>query len=344
MENTISPQITSYDDVINTVNQYSNDLSGMFRHALKAQLAVLDYIQKPILINTCIDTVLENLHYSLEIAVTEAEEKMVRRQSALLIQSLLFTVHATILQKNKETRDEGIKLFKIATENIATFSADIALTIGTMGGSKKAAIVSTSMNVVADFLNKKSLENEQEVKKNSFINRIVDYFTISFENKENENQYYALLDNVFEKIARSKGLLGKSIILSELIRNHSDQIIDYALKVEYDQLSNFTDEYNFIQTPIFQTAYIFLYPIVLFILLFTWIVDFFASTDFIASTYMGYWLLFPLPIFAFKLVRNYFEKQRLTKTIAECEAGILEQQKALQKKYDDIAVALYPGY
>lgn len=344
MENTLTPQITSYDDVVNTVNKYSNDLSGMFRHALKAQLAVLDYIQKPVLINTCIDTVLENLHYSLEIAVTETEEKMVRRQSALLIQSLLFTVHATILQKNKETREEGIKLLKIATENIATFSADIALTVGTLGGSKNAAIVSNSMNVIADFLNKKSLENDQEVKKNGFINRIVDYFASSFENKENENQYYALLDNVFEKIARNKGLLGKSIILSELIRNHSDQIIDYALEDAYDQLSNITIEYNSIQTPFFQTGYIFLYPVLLFILFFTWIVDFFANTDFIASTYMGYWLLFPIPIFGFKLVRNHFEKQSLKNVIAESEAGITQKQQALKQKYDDIAAALYPVY
>jgi len=332
--------IQTMQEAYDVVDTLSKQTSGVIQKALRAQLAVVQLIQKPILVRTCIDTVFENLHQGIEEASSEAEIKLMRKQSALLVQSTLFFVQATILKKKKESNEEGKDLFRIATQNVASFSGEILLTVATNGTS----LVPVGLELFKNYFdNKKEIEDSlPEEKKVQFHKRFVNYVYGFFENSKEEEDYLKLLDSVFEKFERNKTLLGKSILLSELIMNNYQEIIDYKLRDEIILLVKKEKELSEIKTSLFSGWYLLIYPFIFISLLISFIIDYFAKTTIIASSFMYYWLLFPVPIYAYKYYKNSSKKNKLISEINEIKQDITEKRSTLKHKYESIAKTLNP--
>ena len=345
MEDNLPQNIETMQQAYDIVDSLSKESSGVIQKALKAQLAVIQLIQKPILVRTCIDTVFENLHQGIEEAASEGEIKLMRQQSALLVQSTLFFFQATILKKKKENNEEGKELFRIATQNVSSFSGEILLASATGGLStgKTIAFEAGTSLIKNYFDNKKTIENNlPEEKKEMFHKRFINFVYGYFENNDEEEQYLRLLDSVFEKFERNKILLGKSILLSELIMNNYNEIIDLKLKDDIDDLTEKREELSNIKTNLLSSWYLLIYPFLLIAILILYIIDYFGNTTIIQSMYMNYWLLFPVPIYCYKYYKNSIKKKKLLSKINEIEINIKEKKSSLTYKYESISKALNP--
>ena len=339
--------IQTMQEAYDVVETLSKQTSGAIQKALRAQLAVVQLLQKPILVRTCIDTVFENLYQGIEEASSEAEIKLMRNQSALLVQSTLFFVQATILKKKNESKEEGKDLFRIATQNVASFSGDILKVyiegqIGEVTTLKSR--IESGFSVFNNYLeNKKQIDkNLPDEAKEMFHKRFANFVFGFFENSKEEEDYLKLLDSVFEKFERNKVLLGKSILLSELIMNNYQEIIDYKLRDDLLLIVKKEKDLTVIKPTLFNGWYLLIYPFIFISLLISFIIDYFAKTTFIASTFMYYWLLFPLPIYAFKYFKNNLKKKKLIEEINEIKLAITEKKTALKHKYESISKTLNP--
>ncbi|MDD2986100.1 hypothetical protein [Flavobacterium sp.] len=349
MEQNLPQGIETMQQAYDVVDTLSKETSGVIQKALRAQLAVIQLIQKPILVRTCIDTVFENLHQGIEEATNDSEIKLMRQQSALLVQSTLFFFQATILKNKKENKEEGKELFRIATQNVASFSVQISETVAKgmlIGGTASAASLALEVGIPLIknyFENKKEIEkNLPEEKKEMFHKRFVNFVYGYFENSKEEEEYLKLLDSVFDKFERNKMLLGKSILLSELIMNNYQDIINFKLKTDIDFLIKKQKEIESIKNNIFRGWYLLIYPFILLALLITYIIDYFAKTTIIESYYIGYWLLFPIPIYIYKYFKNSMKKKKLLNEVNGMEIALNEKKASLIHKYESISKTLNP--
>lgn len=345
MEENLPQNIETLQQAYDVVDTLSKETSGVIQKALRAQLAVIQLIQKPILVRTCIDTVFENLYQGIEEATREEEIKLMRQQSALLVQSTLFFFQATILKKKTEFKEEGKELFRIATQNVSSFSGEILLASATGGLSTGRTIAFEAGTTLIKnyFDNKKTTENNlPEDKKETFLKRFINFVYGYFENNDEEEQYLRLLDSVFEKFERNKILLGKSILLSELIMNNYQEIIDYKLRDDLLLSEKKEKEISSIKTNFFSGWYLLIYPIIFITILVFSLIDYFAKSSYVESSFVYYWLLFPIPIYAYKYYKNLSRKKKLNIEFEEIKLAIQEKRTSLKHKYESISKALNP--
>lgn len=217
------------DEMNSILNSVSDDCSPFLKKSIKAHLSILKIIDNPRLIEPCIDNILENLHQGIEMASTEDEIKFLRSQCSNILQTILLYVHAKLLMSKASHKERGLELIKMGDQQyfdcFVTLSSGIALGTGIAPPSEHLRLLGKGKDFLQSNFLKKSENTNESFKIFEFIKG---YKTF----KDFENEFYLTLDNIFEKLFRYRDLLGKSIILSELIRNHHKDMILHFTKAQ----------------------------------------------------------------------------------------------------------------
>jgi hypothetical protein len=133
-----------------------------------------------------------------------------------------------ILQEdNKKSRENARKLISEAAEMLSDSIEGIAALAGTEGVSKTPALKAEITKVVVN-----QIFTKQNEKKKSFFGRVVDWFCQEdrqiereLEHKEQLNDFYKVLEEVFEKLERRKNIIGRNDLIAELINRYKYPII-----------------------------------------------------------------------------------------------------------------------
>lgn len=311
MPETLKTEINSLDNTMQMLNELVLESNDFQKRIIIAQINTLKIVQNPMLVESIIDTILENLHQAVNMAYTEEEKKLARHQSCLILQSILFYFHAKLLSEKESTRQKGFELMKVSDEQIMNAIKITAVTVLVSNGVPANTVVDfLPVNIKDKLSNLSSIKFSKEsikgnllgaaaflkdtenlnksvaqVKESSF--KIYTVFTEKLNNQKMQKEFYAMLDKVFEKLERNKSLIGSSVVLSELVMNHHKDLISHFTSTDKKK-SQFSGAFSGVL--IVMSALIF--GIINFLV---FIIDFFAKTNYSDSIHWYYILLAGIP-------------------------------------------------
>ena len=320
-------------ELTNTIHTLSEEVDGAFGCALNAQLEVLRVLEDPTLLTTCVDSVLQHLLHGIEVANSESEVKLLRKDSSLLIQTLLFVTQANLIKKSQENRTELIGLLTQATDCSLVF-IEVLITALAAQNKVPSKVAMLSETIVR-------LKQTNSAEKTNLIKATYNVIFAFFKSKKDNVAYYVSIDLIYEKLFRYKELVGTSIILAESVRNNSESLIKHSVQADkefIDKIKKGFDEVklrNYIC--FFVSAAIFTVCISYYLL---WsFVEFFSDIE----NFNSYFFLLPVAIYGTGYSINLLKKQAIQKQIREAEAQLSEKESLLREKYSFIAKALTPN-
>jgi hypothetical protein len=185
---------------------------------IDSHLILLDSLDDYSLYLSCVDQVLQNLHYGLDEATDEKQEKLLRKQSTIIISSLLLKLQAQFLAMKKQTRADAQELLRYSDQQYVTA---VISTLSYTSLSKEVV-----KQGVAQLKSKMTEQKENGVETYLLFDS-VKLFT-GYQRKK--KQYFKVFNEMFEKFYRNRNLLGDSLALSEYIYNHEKDLTDYYVK------------------------------------------------------------------------------------------------------------------
>lgn len=225
-------------ELTSIIQTLSREVDGALSFALNAQLEVLQVLKDPSQLTTCVDTVLQHLLHGMELASSDHEIKLLRKDSGLLIQSLLFVTQAELIKESQQNKKELIGLLTQATNCSLNFIELMIPVIAMKGVPAKVQHLSATVS---------TLKQNKNSEKNSFIEAIYKSIFNFFQRKKDSKAYYKSIDLVYDKLFRYKDLVGTSIILAESVRNNSDSLIEHNLQEDKDIIEKMIERYHSIK-------------------------------------------------------------------------------------------------
>lgn len=332
MKNNYTPPVITTSSILINIEEIARDSDGAIRHALNAQLEVLKVLEDPTLLVPTVDIVLQHLLHGIEVANTEEECRLLKKDSSLLIQSLLYVSQVILLSNDKCNKELMRKMFVQATESAFNFAV-VAAPI--MFSKIKTA------QKVGELINKiKILKNQNTSSSPSFLEKLSSLIWNLFNAKKNKEKYYIALDLIYDKLMRYKELLGTSILLSESVRNNAKQLIEFQIKKDRKIFNDLKDEYEDIEVNqpvlIFSTVTLGIAILIHLVL---------EGIDLFTENNHSYWYVYSIPVLTGLATYFYYSgiKKKAFDELSNAEALLAEKEATLEKKYDLIADALAPS-
>lgn len=231
---TSTTAITKVEDISSLLTNLQSSANESLSAALTAQLQVVRYIQTPELIGSTFDILLQSTKKAIKYANSDTLCEQIRERTALMINSYIFFMQAKldaqymVLQEdNKKSRENTRQLISEAAEMLSESIVRIAALAGTGGASEIPALKAEITQVVVNHIFTK-----QDEKKKGFFSRVVDWFCQKdrliereLEHEEQLNDFYKVLEEVFEKLERRKNTIGRNDLIAELINRYKYPII-----------------------------------------------------------------------------------------------------------------------
>ena len=204
-------QINSLKEMEVFLEGLEKNASKSIESALKAQLVVVKYVNSSELFGTTIDTLFKYLKKSQKTAKTEDEKIEIREKGSILIQNYVFFMQAKLKYAIEDNKKESEEIFKEAGNMLSKSVIDIGMGVASGG--------STTVTVAANLFS-----NPQE--KMNLFKRIVNFLNQKEINEKKEEEFYENLSILFEKLEKYKKTIGKSDIISGMIENYKEYIVE----------------------------------------------------------------------------------------------------------------------
>ena len=227
--------ITKIEDISSLLTNLQSSANESLSAALTAQLQVVRYIQTPELIGSTFDILLQSTKKAIKCANSDTLREQIRERTALMINNYIFFMQAKldaqymILQEDKKkSRENARQLISEAAEMLSDSIVRISALAGTGGASETQALKAKITQVVVN-----QIFTKQDEKKKSFFGRLVDWLFFEkdrliereLEYEEQLNDFYEVLEEVFEKLERRKNTIGRNDLIAELINRYKYPII-----------------------------------------------------------------------------------------------------------------------
>jgi hypothetical protein len=202
-------------DIVTEENDGKKLLAGM----LKAQLEVIQSIKNPTLCNSAFDLLIETLNIAEMELIDEKELRQVQTRVSLMINSIVFFLDAYLCYMEDKHSKEGQELLKKGCNALATTANELIQEVS-ISNLPNIALRGGPVLVVAEKLFK-------NIVKEGFITKVLDFIFKGERLEKHRNDHYTFLDSAIEKLKRHKNILGKSVILSELVHNQKDKLAEH---------------------------------------------------------------------------------------------------------------------
>jgi hypothetical protein len=200
-------EITTIEEFKNFLRELQSNASTSVEAALKAQLLMIQYVESSTLSDSAFDLLIENLRKALKYADSPTEKEILREKTQLIFHNYIFFLDAK-LKYMADDRDKAAReLLLQASEQIF----DVAVSIVSLATAVKSGSIFSKINSqsLAAQLTKTFDRN--------FIQKICAYFSKTDNLINKYFELYRTLHLTFNKLERHRKVIGKSLIISELI-------------------------------------------------------------------------------------------------------------------------------
>lgn len=222
------------EDVNAVLSQMALEANKSVAYALKAQIQVVKYISSPELYGSAFDLFFKNLNNAINTA-TEDEEIHIKEQAGLMLNNLIFFMHAKIKWEVDVNRSEGEKLLLEASRNLSESIANLAIMYydGAASTVVKAEAVQNLGKVF--FAPDKSGD--------SWFEKAGRWLFKSSLTKEKNKEFYDSLDLLAQKLETNYNIIGKNNLIAGIYENYYNGLIEHHSK-DWEKYQNKAAEYK----------------------------------------------------------------------------------------------------
>ncbi len=183
-----------------------------------SHLLLLESLDDYSLYLPCVDQVLQNLQDGLDEAVDENQKKLLRKQSTVIIGSLLLKMQAQFLSFKKQTRSEAQAILRFSDQQYVTA---VVSTLSYASLSKEVIKQGTAKLTTM-------IAEQKENGVESYL--LFDSVKLMTRYLSKKKDYFNTFNEMFEKFYRNRNLLGDSLALSEYIHNHEKDLTAFYIR------------------------------------------------------------------------------------------------------------------
>lgn len=266
-------EIRTMDEMEQYIDELSSSANTSVAAALSAQLAIINHVSSPNLVDSAFDLVFKNLQDSLTYAETNEDKEQMRGLVKLMIHNYIFFQNAKLEFAKEKNREVGAKLLGDAAKDLLKSSVSVINVaqqkMGEFGitkdlsaktfftGSGIASIESDKSNISSANLAKGVAVIYGALVVKDFVDRItqeggvwdrfVNWFTEKYKNKRKYNEFLITVDGLFHKLEKYKSVIGKSNIMSDVIERYSISISE----LKNNEFRKSAKSRNWLKIPLF---------------------------------------------------------------------------------------------
>jgi hypothetical protein len=217
-------QLSECQDTMDVANYLSSieqqsKTTDILHYTIEAQLQMLQIVNGHNLYLSTVDLFFENLQKALELADNKQEKTRLRGNMTIMLNSMVFFMEAKIIYLQDESSNRGRELLKQGCGMLAGAVTEIvAVGAGAVGAGAVGAGAAVAKLATQLF---KSMMKKENV---GFWSGVIDWWGKENEIAKRQCEFENFLEKIFHKIDRHKRMLGKSIIMGELIRRYADDM------------------------------------------------------------------------------------------------------------------------
>lgn len=222
--------LTNPEQAINCLRQLQGDLchDKSLNAALETQIQIITMMcaTEPTILLTPFDTMLQCLHDAKMEATTpdlQIENSKLVKQFQLMLQNYVFFMDASLKLKEDEHSEAG---WNLVEESLDIFEKSVT-EIATICSSKASKWQKFFAPGKVAF---KNVFKSPDGGIKSYAKRIFNWYKDDSMLIKKRAEYYDSLYLLFEKLGRYPQLVGNSILLPEMIRNHAEAISKWRTK------------------------------------------------------------------------------------------------------------------
>lgn len=216
----LESQIKNYSQTLITLST-ETDHKKVLVNSLKAQLEVISVAKNPTLCKSAFDLMLQSLNDAAEEIDNEKELRNIQKRAALMTNNMIFFFDSYLYFRQDKQSKEGQAVLNKACDTIATTVNDI---FDNIKNDPSIILQKEKFILVSGKLLFENILKEGK----GFFKAIRNLLFGKKELEKLKESYYDFLISAIEKLDRYKRLFGRSVVLAEMIRNKSDDIVQYS--------------------------------------------------------------------------------------------------------------------
>ena len=190
--------------------------------ALKAQLAVIRYVQSPALYDSSFDMFFKNIKNALKYADSPRMEEMIRERATIMIQNYVFFMNAKLQFEIAVNQEEQRELMEEACTMLAESVAEVArMAMEGEDGGDGGNIEIMALKAAAKMVTAK------DSKGNSFLTKLWRLCTQDSRTKQKEGEFLQTIDKLTAKLYKQRDVIGHSDLIAGLIERYAADMTDY---------------------------------------------------------------------------------------------------------------------
>jgi hypothetical protein len=187
----------------------AGDSDAALTYAVEAQLQVLDVLNSPSLTSSTFDLMIESLHKALRRTTDEYQVTELQNKAAIMAKNMVFFMEAKLRYEENKHSEDGKMLLKKGCSMLA---------------ESASAIVSGGVSAGVKIMGGKLFDNLMD--DNGFFSMLFDFIGKKERIQKNKEEFNSFLENFIGKLDRYRDIFGKSILLSELVYQYKDRLIE----------------------------------------------------------------------------------------------------------------------
>ena len=226
-------EISSLPEMSIYLSKLQQDSSGAVAEAIKAQLAIITFVQSPTLNDTLLDTLLVRLETAISLAQSSSEISNLRKCFSLMIQNYIFFLDAKLQYDVNQHKDEAYKLLNHAAKLLAESVVEVTKLCATQGLSSESLVKCTVTNLF-----------DKEGQKESFFERVIGWFTQEARIRDKQAIFYNTIESFYKKFDEHNNLIGPSIAIKGMLDRYAEPLSDFKFDKKITDISDAKAYYN----------------------------------------------------------------------------------------------------
>lgn len=212
-------EIKTIQDMESFIEGLSERANESAEAALKAQLAVIRYVQSPALYDSSFDMFFKN---ALKYADSPRMEEMIRERATIMIQNYVFFMNAKLQFEIAVNQEEQRELMEEACTMLAESVAEVArMAMEGEDGGDGGNIEIMALKAAAKMVTAK------DSKGNSFLTKLWRLCTQDSRTKQKEGEFLQTIDKLTAKLYKQRDVIGHSDLIAGLIERYAADMTDY---------------------------------------------------------------------------------------------------------------------
>ncbi|MCL2101368.1 MAG: hypothetical protein FWH22_06605 [Fibromonadales bacterium] len=221
--------LTGLENVLTKIQKAQSNESAL-TYSIKAQIKVISVLNSPKMLENPFSMMIEQLNRAIQYAENENEKREIQHRASIMMTNMAFFMEARLRYEKdkhseigKEYLEEGCNLLARSIVDIVPQEDSSLIEHGAKAAGALAVKYEPSLLAAQLAMN---LFNSLAKGKDGIVFKLAEWWNKKENNEKNQAEYEDFIESFIDKIDEHHEVFGKSIILSEFVRDKKEMLVN----------------------------------------------------------------------------------------------------------------------